>query len=511
MSAPSGTPARAGTSQGVVICPKCQPTERDIIDITAMDGLRRTPSGRALACMCKSQLTPGATRSASASGSTTMVRAASQISVGTVADDRSEASTSDLGDIEMTGEGSDLGAGDGVASGGAGAEKRKRKKTSPALEMGEEPRGRAIEELWKAVSGLRRWEEITRTNIEKKRRIDLAAFLELSLSIEGACTRMEAREAYLMGRLEERSELREVVADEVKRVMERIETNIEERRPREARQPSFAEVARPREAFPGLNVRPRPKENLVVVYPPGGPKEGSRDASVETKNRLVQLIRPKDDNLQVRGIRMVGRGGVLVEAASGGDAGRIMDHQALKDGGFTVERPRTVLPKIMVYDVPNEITEDEVKTCIITQNPSLRPEADAALKGMKVVKKMAVRDRKAEHWVLECTPEVRDWLTSEGRIYIDWSSCRVKDYLSVTRCYNCQGYGHPSRFCKGKRACGHCSGDHDRKDCEVKNEVFPCPACAKFGRNLMHGVNDPNCPVYRRAAEDSVRRTDYGH
>lgn len=510
MSTPSGTPAKAGTCEGVVICPKCQPTERDTYDIRAMDGLRRTASGRALACMCKSQPTPGATRTASASGSTTLVRAASQISVNTDADERSEASTSDFGDVEMAGEGSGTGAGDGVMGGAAATEKRKRKKTSPALEMGGDLRGGAVEELWKAVSGLRRWEENARNNIEKKKRIDLAAFVELSLVIERACTKVQAREAYLVGRLEERSELREVVADEVQKVLERIETSIEERHPREVRQPTFAEVARPRVAFPNLNARARPKENVVVVYPPGGPKEGPRDASVETKNRLVQLIKPREDNLQVRSIRMVGRGGVLVEAASGGDAGRLMENQALRDSGFMVERPKTVLPKVMVYDVPNEISEEEVKTCIITQNPSRRPEADAALRGMRIVKKMAVRDRKVEHWVLECTPEVRDWLTSEGRIYIDWSSCRVKDFLSVTRCYNCQGYGHPSRFCKGKRTCGHCSGDHDRKDCESRNDAFPCPACAKFGRNLMHEVTDPNCPVYRRAAEDSVRRTDYG-
>lgn len=207
---------------------------------------------------------------------------------------------------------------------------------------------------------------------------------------------------------------------------------------------------------------------------------------------------------------MVGRGVVLFEAASGGNAGRLMENRALRESGFTVERPKTVLPKIVIYDVPNDTSEDEAKSCIITQNPHRRPEVDATQKGFKIVKKMAVRDRKVERWVVECTPEVRDWLTSEGRIYVDWSLCRVKDFLSVTRCYNCQGYGHPSRFCKGKRTCGHCSGDQDLKDCGSRNDAFPCPACAKFGRNLMHGVNDPNCPVYKRAAEDSIRRTDYG-
>lgn len=207
---------------------------------------------------------------------------------------------------------------------------------------------------------------------------------------------------------------------------------------------------------------------------------------------------------------MVSRGGVLVEAASGGAAGRIMENQALKESGYTVERPKVVLPKVMIYDVPNDISEGDVISCLIKQNPHRRPEQDTAQKGMKVVKKMVVRHRKVDHWVLECTPEVRDWLMVEGRVYIDWSSCRVKDFLSVTRCYNCQGYGHSSRFCKGKRTCGHCSGDHDRKDCEARDAAFPCSACAKFGRNLMHGVNDAGCSVYKRAAEDSVRRTDYG-
>lgn len=98
----------------------------------------------------------------------------------------------------------------------------------------------------------------------------------------------------------------------------------------------------------------------------------------------------------------------------------------------------------------------------------------------------------------------------EGRVYIDWSSCRVKAFLSMTRCYNCQGYGHSSKFCRGKRACAHCGEDHNRRDCPNKDKNFPCPACARFNRSERHYIDDPVCPVYRRAAEDSVKRTDYG-
>lgn len=235
-----------------------------------------------------------------------------------------------------------------------------------------------------------------------------------------------------------------------------------------------------------------------------------RDASVETKKRIVELIKPREVSLQVRSIRPISKGGVLVEAASSQAAGKIFENQAMKDGGFQVARPKVALPKVMIYDVPSDISEDEVRNCLRSQNPILRPSDETIQAGLRLVKRMPVRDRSVEHWVLECNPAVRDWLMSEGRVYIDWSSCRVKDFLNVTRCYNCQGYGHSSKFCRGKRTCAHCVGDHDRKDCPSKEKNFPCPACAKVNRKEQHYVNDTMCPVYRRAAEDSVRRTDYG-
>lgn len=276
-----GTPVRGGICHGVVLCPKCQPTEQDVYDIKAMDGLRRTASGRDLACLCKSQLTPGVTRTVPASDATVMMEAGSQSSAYTVVEEQSGAGSSDFRDVEMAGDGSDSGTADfGMGSAVVG-ETRKRKKTSPALDMSGDLQSDAAGDLWKAVSGLSRWEENSRSNIARKRKIDLAAFVEVSLAIERACTKMEAREAFLVGRLAERSEIRDVVADEVQREMQRIESNIEERRPREVRQPTFKEVEKPKVSFPNLNVRARPRENVVLVYPPGGPKEGPRDTSVD--------------------------------------------------------------------------------------------------------------------------------------------------------------------------------------------------------------------------------------
>lgn len=163
MSAPSGTPVRGGTCQGIVLCPKCQPTEQDVYDIRAMDGLRRTASGRDLACLCKSQLTPGATRTAPASDATGLMRAASQTSVGTAVKERSGAGASDLGDVEMLGcDGSDSGAVDVGIRSGMATETRERKKTSPA----ERP---AERRCWRIVEGCLRIEKVGGERQKKRR------------------------------------------------------------------------------------------------------------------------------------------------------------------------------------------------------------------------------------------------------------------------------------------------------------------------------------------------------
>lgn len=109
--------------------------------------------------------------------------------------------------------------------------------------------------------------------------------------------------------------------------------------------------------------------------------------------RLVELIKPREDNLQVRNMRPVGKGGVLVEAASSSEAGKFFESQALKNSGFVVSRPKVVLPKVMIYDVPNDISEDEVRHCLESQNPTQRPPAQTIQTGLKLVKRMTVRDR----------------------------------------------------------------------------------------------------------------------
>jgi hypothetical protein len=66
----------------------------------------------------------------------------------------------------------------------------------------------------------------------------------------------------------------------------------------------------------------------------------------------------------------------------------------------------------------------------------------------------------------------------------------------VTRCYNCQGYGHSARFCRRPQRCGHCAAPgHDTGACPAKGQKAKrrCANC-----QLEHVAGSPSCAVQQR-------------
>ena len=62
-------------------------------------------------------------------------------------------------------------------------------------------------------------------------------------------------------------------------------------------------------------------------------------------------------------------------------------------------------------------------------------------------------------------------------------------------CFNCNSYGHYQFKCTKPAKCGHCSGDHQSRDCMNKNNP-KCPAC-----NGPHSIMDRRCVANPRHKE----------
>ena len=63
------------------------------------------------------------------------------------------------------------------------------------------------------------------------------------------------------------------------------------------------------------------------------------------------------------------------------------------------------------------------------------------------------------------------------------------------RCFKCQKFGHIAKFCKEKRRCARCSGDHEYGECEGKEK----PKCCSCGGE--HSVAFGGCPIMKKEVE----------
>lgn len=261
---PPLTPKRGAEGVGPMVCPICEPTEHDVIDLIGMGKLRKTTSGRDIACLCKSKVTPLGAKSVSFLDLANLHRATSQPDLPPPPAEENIYSTAEGNSDDDMGEDTEEGTYANLTPPSLMQEEsRKRKKVSPALDLAPDPNVGAMASMWNVVSGLRLWGETARVNVEKKKKIDLGCFHELASSLTTACAKMEAREAFLMGRLSERAEVREAVVEEVEKAMRKMERLFKEKRDVDQR-PTFAEVAKPKVAFPHLRVQTRSRENVVV-------------------------------------------------------------------------------------------------------------------------------------------------------------------------------------------------------------------------------------------------------
>ena len=76
---------------------------------------------------------------------------------------------------------------------------------------------------------------------------------------------------------------------------------------------------------------------------------------------------------------------------------------------------------------------------------------------------------------------------------IGYSVFKVRPYVfAPIQCYNCQRLGHTANYCKAKKRCLKCSGNHTYKDCKIDTQK-----CANCGNN--HMANSRICQVIKKA------------
>lgn len=245
----------------------------------------------------------------------------------------------------------------------------------------------------------------------------------------------------------------------------------------------------------------------LLVYPPlNAPPEQKKS---EVTKQTLMSIKPQDSGWQIAGFRKIRDGGVLVRTDSTA-AAALKAHPALIKTGLRIQEPRTVSPKVMVYGVPKHLSPEDVVLCVQSQN--LKDVSAVEIQQqLKLVSRQDNRSGESTNCVFECSPGMRNRLIKLDRVFIDWSCCRVQDYINLPRCYKCQAFNHIAKYCKSpSEICSLCAtAGHNHKNCPTPQQV-KCVNCSRFSKPCNHPAVSRECPAYLQAMEAALKRINYG-
>lgn len=252
----------------------------------------------------------------------------------------------------------------------------------------------------------------------------------------------------------------------------------------------------------------KPPQHVVRIFPP----KGTEQSSEATKRTVLSVVKPAKEKIRVRSVRLIHSGGIAVETERKEDLQAFTGSKGLKDKGLSVSLPTKRNPSLIVYDVPKTMAREEVASNLWKQNLADMTQKEVA-SNLKVSYQAGPKGREATNWVIDVSPQVRQRLTSgTARVYLGWSACRVQDYVTVTRCFKCQKFGHTAKRCKYKEdVCGHCAEKgHTFATCSKKSGQPVCSNCKERGKPYGHKSRDKLCASYQVALQQVVARTNYG-
>ena len=233
-------------------------------------------------------------------------------------------------------------------------------------------------------------------------------------------------------------------------------------------------------------------------------------SSHEAKQIIKVAVDPKALKLGVNKLKSLANNAVLVECKSNADR-EILENELHKIRTITVEHPKRKLPTLLLMHVPRDMENEEIKDTVIHQN-NLSHLEDPVLK-VKFTNKTFDDSRH----VIEVSPKLRRELVALRKIKLHWSMCKVEDFVAVTRCLKCIGFGHTSKFCHGQQKCSSCAEDHHWKECGSKHQTR-CSNCLKANTyihdegkkfNTNHSAFSKECPKMRKIESIIISKTEY--
>jgi hypothetical protein len=232
----------------------------------------------------------------------------------------------------------------------------------------------------------------------------------------------------------------------------------------------------------------------------------------------------------VKNIKNIAKGGIVLAFDNENDCIKTIETINANTEDLTATKPKSRAPKLVVYNVSEDINEDNLVSIIIESNSVLKrflesqnidiknkEEIEPLIKTKFKFRRKSSNDNNT--WVLEISPKLRKAIFDNMRsILIGWKSCKFADYIPITRCFKCNGFGHIKANCRQEhQACGHCGQSHDSIACNTHESQAFCVNCDKqnkakdqrFRLDTNHSSFNSECPSLKRIKNLIIAKTNY--
>lgn len=231
----------------------------------------------------------------------------------------------------------------------------------------------------------------------------------------------------------------------------------------------------------------------------------SYKSASEIKKAFKEAIKPSDFDLRVNHLITLNSLAIKIIAKTV-NLEKLCKCSNLNELGLKIKDKERLKPRLLIRDFPSDIAFSDIVKVIAKATGY-----NDNLEEIRVLTEFTKKNGNSRNIVIEVSPQVRIKLINYGRLYLNYESCRIEDYVRVLQCYKCLKFNHLAKNCTATvTTCGHCSGEHNSRDCTQKNKI-KCANCDRQGiiASQHSALDSQKCPILIKRKNDIVRSTDY--
>jgi hypothetical protein len=213
----------------------------------------------------------------------------------------------------------------------------------------------------------------------------------------------------------------------------------------------------------------------------------------------------------VKSFKSLKDGRVLIETGTSEEVNLLSATMRDKCGNeLEVSVPKLRNPRLVVYNVPQDIKVENLEEKLLTQNPEL------GFSQGEIEAKFLYRTKRGRvNLVIEVCSGVRKKLL-HSKLKLGWLICSTDDYLVARRCFKCSRFNHRQQECRGEKTFPLCAGQHKLKECTAQAAQYKCINCTLYNRynkgekiSECHSSLDKDYPSLQAVLAKYRLNTDY--